>query len=302
MEIGTYTRTTALDILIDAFLSHPPSPLEARTTKKQIISLGAGTDTRYLRLRAQRRTQNLLYHEFDFPSVCEAKYSILKRNPGLLPDITPTPAISEGGNSEGWQVSGGEDAGYFLHPLDLRNLPSMPNLEAFLGLEADVPTLIISECCLCYLTVGAAGDVIEWFTSRIPDLGIVLYEPIGVDDAFGQMMVENLAARGVVMPTLQAYKSLGDQKQRLRIAGFGAENDRKGGVRAVTVEEAWDQWIAREERERVDALEGLDEVEEWQMLARHYAVVWGWRGEGWKGWEEFEPGESKGGDLTPKHG
>ena len=35
------------------------------------------------------------------------------------------------------------------------------------------------------------------------------------------------------------------------------------------------------EKERVGRCEMLDELEEWVLLARHYAVVWGWRnGEG----------------------
>jgi [phosphatase 2A protein]-leucine-carboxy methyltransferase len=95
-------------------------------------------------------------------------------------------------------------------------------------------------------------------------------------------MVANLAARGITMPSLQAYKTLSDQKNRLEQLGF-QEDD--GGQEAETVERIWEQWIPASEKERVDGLEGLDEVEEWQMLARHYAVVWGWRGEvGWHGW------------------
>jgi [phosphatase 2A protein]-leucine-carboxy methyltransferase len=122
--------------------------------------------------------------------------------------------------------------------------------------------------------------VVKWFADRIPSLGIILYEPIGVDDSFGQMMVANLAARGITMPSLQAYKTLSDQKNRLEQLGFKDD----GGQEAETVERIWEQWIPASEKERVDGLEGLDEVEEWQMLARHYAVVWGWRGKvGWDG-------------------
>ena len=127
--------------------------------------------------------------------------------------------------------------------------------------------------------------MIKWFGDRIPHLGILLYEPIGVDDAFGQMMVENLAARGIVMPTVQRYKTLADQASRLVELGF-TEEQGKGGAMAKSIEDIWERWISAEEKERVDALEGLDEVEEWQMLARHYTVVWGWRAaNGFDGWE-----------------
>ena len=125
----------------------------------------------------------------------------------------------------------------------------------------------------------------RWFGDRLPHLGILLYEPIGADDPFGQMMVENLAARGIVMPTVQKYKTLEDQKMRLRELGFcgdvrgDGDGDVRGGVEAITVESVWEKWVDAEEKQRVDRLEGLDEVEEWVLLARHYAVAWGGRGD-----------------------
>ena len=300
---GTYTRTKALDILINAFLSSPEL--------KQIISLGAGTDTRYFRLRAQNRNRNVIYHEFDFPAVCAAKCHIVESNKALSRDEMISRArnvehtdregdINMGSPPQvdgepGWELlrsvdddgGSGMESGYICHPLDLRQLPTLEQINSFRGLRADLPTLIISECCLCYLEVDIARDVLKWFRDRIPSIGVVLYEPIGVDDAFGQMMVANLAARGIVMPTVQRYKSLNDQLERLKELGFGGEG---GGTNAVTIEEIWEKWIMAEEKRRVDNLEGLDEVEEWQMLARHYALAWGWRGNyGWETWRDPQP-------------
>ena len=77
---GTYTRTTALDILINAFLTHIEGD---QPQTKQIISLGAGTDTRYFRLRSQDKHHNLIYHEFDFPTVSETKRRTVLGNPLL---------------------------------------------------------------------------------------------------------------------------------------------------------------------------------------------------------------------------
>jgi [phosphatase 2A protein]-leucine-carboxy methyltransferase len=194
----------------------------------------------------------------------------------------------------GWQLlrsvdddgGSGLEAGYICHPLDLRHLHTVGGLNCFRGLRANLTTLIVSECCLCYLEVDVARDILKWFGDKIPSLGVVLYEPVGVNDAFGQMMVGNLAARGIVMPTVQRYKNSTDQVERLRDLGFGGEG---GGTNAATIEEIWEKWITPGERSRVDALEGLDEVEEWQMLARHYAVVWGWRGSyGWETWRSIQ--------------
>jgi [phosphatase 2A protein]-leucine-carboxy methyltransferase len=140
-------------------------------------------------------------------------------------------------------------------------------------MRTDVPTLLISECCLCYLEDSEANAVIEWFANKIPSLAIIIYEPIRPDDPFGKMMISNLAARRIRMPTLETYKSPDDQVRRLREVGF--EN-----VKQMTIEEVWDSWIPAEEKERVDGLEGLDEIEEWKLLADHYIVVWAWRGLG----------------------
>lgn len=180
---------------------------------------------------------------------------------------------------------------YCCHPLDLRKLPYTPSLKSLSdlhGLRDDLPTLIISECCLCYLDVDNAQDVVRWFVDRIPSLGIILYEPIGVDDPFGQMMVANLAARNITMPTVKVYKRLGDQKQRLSDLGF-KQTSVDGGQEAEAIDRIWETWISPQEKERVDNLEGLDEVEEWQMLARHYAIAWGWKGSSeWEGWKTFQ--------------
>jgi [phosphatase 2A protein]-leucine-carboxy methyltransferase len=284
---GTYTRTTALDILINAFLSHS-DPEHPQT--KQIISLGAGTDTRYFRLRSQNKHRSLIYHEFDFPTVSETKRRTVLGNP-LLSKLNegeflfPNPQDSPPDLAAEWGFTQSEESAsetaYCCHPLDLRQLPYQ-QLQGIHGLKTDIPTLIISECCLCYMEVENSRDVVKWFADKIPSLGIVLYEPIGVDDSFGQMMVANLAARGITMPSLRFYKTLSDQKTRLGELGFREDS---GSQEAETVEKIWEQWIPSTEKERVDSLEGLDEVEEWQMLARHYAVVWGWRGTlGWQGW------------------
>lgn len=62
---GTYTRTTAIDMLVDRFLAttNPDEP-------RQIVSLGAGTDTRCLRLFSSSAShRNIAYHEIDFPTI-----------------------------------------------------------------------------------------------------------------------------------------------------------------------------------------------------------------------------------------
>ncbi|KAI0132105.1 S-adenosyl-L-methionine-dependent methyltransferase [Xylariales sp. AK1849] len=281
---GTYTRTTALDGLVSAFLSGHENSGEGE--KRQIISLGAGTDTRPFRLLSQPGTRALIYHEIDFPAIA-AKKQLIVRSVPVLRNITPPgePPATDSGNTSWRSPSLPNDCSYFCHGLDLRDLaksgPESSNPVILPGLQHDVPTLLISECCLCYLPPSEARSITAYFTSRIHPLSLILYEPIHPNDPFGKQMVANLAARRIQMPTLEVYKDVREQKARLEEAGFD------GGVRGMTVQDVWRKWISHEEKERVHELEGLDEVEEWELLAGHYVIAWGWRGRGFEGWKSI---------------
>ncbi|KAK9773555.1 putative S-adenosyl-L-methionine-dependent methyltransferase [Seiridium cardinale] len=275
---GTYTRTAALDRLVSAFLDGDEEA--AGRGKRQIISLGAGTDTRPFRLFSHPRTRGLTYHEIDFPAIAAKKRTTVQAAP-VLRNIIPTSRNSE----TSWHNQElPNDCAYFCHGLDLRDLARgssatpgpVPTLE---GIQPDVPTLLISECCLCYLESTQAKAVISHFTSLIPNISVLIYEPIRPSDPFGQQMISNLAARRIRMPTLEVYQEIKDQKTRLKEAGFSS------GVEALTMQDIWRKWISTENKEAVDNLEGLDEVEEWDLLASHYAVAWGWRGRGFDGWK-----------------
>jgi [phosphatase 2A protein]-leucine-carboxy methyltransferase len=182
---------------------------------------------------------------------------------------------------------GSDGPTYHLHAIDLRVLTakSPPILP---GLDADVHTLIISECCLCYLPPDLAISVLNYFTMSLRDgRAMILYEPIRPFDPFGKTMVTNLSSRGIELRTLKRYYSLDAQRQRLRLAGFD------GGQGARDIFQIWgsDAWISKEERERIEKIEWLDEMEEWKLLASHYCVAWGWRGEVFEqAWGDIEGG------------
>jgi [phosphatase 2A protein]-leucine-carboxy methyltransferase len=262
---GTYVRTTAIDLLVKRFIQSDPGQ------RKQIICLGAGSDTRFWRLHDQDLKSPVDYHEIDFETNVVQKRSVI-RQPG-----SPIAQKTLQAEKDGWT--------YHLHALDLRDLtakspPSIPNL------NPDLPTLLLSECCLCYLPPEMATSVLHYFTLNLSGpLALILYEPIRPFDAFGRTMVTNLASRGIHLQTLKRYGSLEAQRLRLRQAGFADAQ----GVRDVGQLYQSEDWVEGGERERVEKLEWLDEVEEWDLLARHYCVAWGWKGEvfghAWKGLE-----------------
>lgn len=278
---GTYVRTKAVDKLVALFLESEPQQ------RKQIVSLGAGSDTRFFRFWKQGllHSSGVNYHELDFEANVNQKRHMTRTSPGLSDHVKQA-----------------EKAGslYSLHAIDLRDLtkkspPPIP------GLDPELPTLILSECCLCYLPPDLASSVLQYFTMNIKSsLAMIVYEPIRPFDAFGKTMVSNLASRGIHLQTLKRYSSLEAQRQRMRLAGL------KGGQGARDVYDLWesDVWVPGDERRRVEGLEWLDEVEEWQLLASHYCVAWGWTGEIFeKAWGMLEGGqtaaETKHDDMGP---
>ncbi|KAF2859494.1 leucine carboxyl methyltransferase [Piedraia hortae CBS 480.64] len=267
---GTYVRTTAIDQLAKSFL---------RTThdgqRKQIISLGAGSDTRFWRLWKESNHQEQVdYYEFDFEPNVSRKRSAIQQSSVLSSVLVKA---REGG----WN--------YHLHALDLRQLagdepPNLPDI------SINAPTLLLSECCLCYVDPDSAMGVLKYFTTTLQGpCSLILYEPIRPFDAFGKTMVSNLGSRKIHLQTLKRYGTLEAQRQRLRLSGFIDGQ----GARDVLHMYQDDAWVSPDERARLEKLEWLDEVEEWKLLASHYCVAWGWRGEVFgRAWEALEGGRT----------
>jgi [phosphatase 2A protein]-leucine-carboxy methyltransferase len=91
---------------------------------------------------------------------------------------------------------------YHLLPCDLRNPPA----DIFPGLFKEylspaLPTLLLFECVLVYMSPEASSTLIQWFvdffspSTRTPSpgtLGCTVYEMFGLEDSFGQVMMNNL--------------------------------------------------------------------------------------------------------------
>lgn len=264
---GSYVRTSAIDLLVDRFMTTQPDQ------PKQIVSLGAGTDTRYFRLRDKYPHARLVYHEIDFPANTAAKLASIQRHDKLHTKFGPdAPSVNPAATTY-------QSETYNVHALDLRTL-AQPNLDdaplpTLPNLSSSIPTVLLSEMCLVYLQPQAVSRILSAFLNTyIPaptPVSLVLYEPILPNDAFGRTMTSNLRTRNIHLHTLMAYPELADQRARLRSGGFVQ------GARAADTEWLWRNWVSEEEKERVAGLEMLDEFEELDLLLKHYCVAWGWR-------------------------
>jgi [phosphatase 2A protein]-leucine-carboxy methyltransferase len=128
--------------------------------------------------------------------------------------------------------------------------------------------------CLVYLQPPAVQAIVSSLLTQYlhpaTPASLILYEPILPQDAFGRTMISNLKTRNIHLHTLTAWPELGDQRARLIMQGFEA-------AKAEDTSYIWRHWVSAEEKERVGRLEFLDELEELELLLRHYCIAWGWR-------------------------
>ncbi|KAL1303828.1 hypothetical protein AAFC00_000287 [Neodothiora populina] len=263
---GTYVRTTGIDRLVDAFLATDLSE------RKQIVSLGAGSDTRFLR----RARPNLVYHELDFASNTATKIAIIQQS-SLLKD-TITQSLTEPSSLE---INAEKTALYSptlnIHPIDLRELVAPSTLPTLPNLDPKLPTLVLSECCLCYIAPESTAKILSTLQTLLQGpSSIILYEPVRPYDSFGKTMVQNLGSRGIELRTVKKYYSLAAQRLRLKQAGFDAGQGARS-IEDIYYGHAEEAWLADLERQRVERLEWLDEIEEWKLLGRHYCITWAWK-------------------------
>ncbi|KAI8827188.1 S-adenosyl-L-methionine-dependent methyltransferase [Fimicolochytrium jonesii] len=255
---GTFARSKALETLIDHFLASG----DGNPQGKQIVSLGAGSDTRYFLLKSAGR-QPRKYFEIDFPEIVSKKGQTIAKNPPLTKLVGPF-KIERGG----LELHGLD---YHLISGDLRTFSDqlIPRLNS-LGLDSTLPTLFLCECVLIYLQPALSRTILSATSTLVREGGgggvFVVYEQIHPDDAFGRVMAQNLRLRGIDLLGWSEWPDLEAQKRRFKECGWDAG-------RAVDMNMFWES-LDLEERERIAKLEIFDEVEEWQLLSDHYCVSW----------------------------
>lgn len=263
INIGSYIRNYAINTVVDLMIQSIPQDVKA-----QIISLGAGSDTRPFNTFSKYGTNRIIYHEIDFPVSTAKKVKTIACVPEIRDLIWPKGTLSTEDASK--LIDEIHTPQYHLHARDLRQISA--NTPLFEGMVSELPTLIISECCLCYLQPDESDTVLKWLSKNFTNgRAITVYEPIGGNDSFGKVMIENLASRGISLPTLQKFPTLQSQADRLAERGF-ADND--GVTAAADIWSIYETWIPEEEKKRIAKLEVLDEIEELSLLLKHYSISW----------------------------
>jgi hypothetical protein len=283
--------------------------------KRQIVSLGAGFDASYFRLRTKDAPEapsvSLAFVEIDHAVVIATKAAVVNATATLRASCVGGVGVRrfEDGEENGVKTvhrDGGvleafvDGGGYAMCGCDLRDPSALDTaLNDVAGLDPNVPTLFLSECCLAYLEAEEASEVLRWAASwgegegegksldlKPPPLrAYFAYDPSLIGDAndsktnesardrFGEQMLLNLRARGC--PLLGAEKTRGVAKHVERARRNGWEIAGAVDMLAASKRLAYEN---PSESRRVAFIEPLDELEEYELIQAHYVVSWGVRG------------------------
>ncbi|CAM9020361.1 unnamed protein product [Wickerhamomyces anomalus] len=260
---GTYIRTKSIDYVIEEFLR------EFDGQQVQIVNLGAGSDTRAFQILASR--ENINWVEFDFKDSTKLKKAIITTDQVLANavgvDFVPVDDF-ETFYTELDDTLISEK--YKLISIDLRDIETLKTIIST-ELDLNAPTLIISECMLCYTESSVSTNIIQSIRSHFTKGVFAIYDPIGGEDNFGSVMIDNLKIRNISMPSLLEFNTLEKYSQRLQELGIK-------DVKIDNMNNIMNNWISDDEKIRISRLEFLDESEELRLLLEHYCLIvcnWG---------------------------
>ena len=280
----------AMRRVIDAFLAVTltDDPADAsKRARRQIVSLGAGFDTTWFRLRAEGR-EPARYIEVDHAPIVAKKAAIVNDaddmralcvgGAGLAPLERPAESIVR------------DDARPRPTPprhLATRRIPrrrrrpprrSVPRRRrARRGFRPDPP-----HPRLLRVLPGVPPDRRRRRRRSVGGGGVfaspasahALYDPMRPDDAFGRQMLLNLEARGC---PLLGIRGVPTRTATWRV--FARAVDPRGCVDMNDAHAAATR-ADPEGTRRAERTEMLDELEEWRLIQAHYCVAWGTSGTG----------------------
>lgn len=258
---GTFLRTVAIDAVCHDFLRQHA----ASERPVQIVSLGAGYDTRYFRLvdELPPSFNNWRYFECDFESVITVKQAIIQEHACLATRTDSLRLIPIDLNAMAMAMDSADNAGN--------------GLSAHLTADFDPSgnTLIIAECCLMYLSARAGDALLDWASQlTAPSVSVCSFDPVLAaclqTDRFAQRMLDNLQDRGLDPQSLSQYPS-----RESIVARFQMRFSHVTTHTMLDLERSEETvgWVNLEQRQQLNRHAALDEYEEWTLMAEHYLFL-----------------------------
>jgi O-methyltransferase involved in polyketide biosynthesis len=201
--------------------------------QRQVVILGAGKDTTFLRYQADLLTTpttvnstpdvNIQWYEVDLPSVIETKKRLLKTipqnlmavsphhttsSPHLLPATVEERSVTKNHTQNSTEVPfKAANSSYHLVPFDLRSDPVelfelLTSNKAY-NFNRNAPTIFVLECVFMYLSEDSTKRLLSAISELCKLPLVVIYDPIlqqkeNESSPFGNMMHQHLKRAGVL--------------------------------------------------------------------------------------------------------
>ncbi|XP_061425985.1 leucine carboxyl methyltransferase 1 [Lethenteron reissneri] len=251
---GYYARVHGVWGLLESFM-------KKTECQCQVIGIGAGLDTTFWRLK----DANLLprkYFELDFPAITSRKIHIIKTKAPL------SKAVLETHSSDSLALDGANlnSDRFAILGVDLRDLATVQQKLRDAGLDPQLPTVLVAECVLVYMTLEHSSRLVRWAADTFPTALFINYEQVNMEDRFGQVMIENLQHRQCSLAGVTACRSLQTQMARFSDNGW----EKADALNMMTVYNC----LPHTDRRRMEKIEFLDEGELLQQLLQHYGLIW----------------------------
>ena len=283
IETSSTTASIASPFAAPSRVPPPPFPVSTNppTIRKQVLSLGAGSDTLYFKLKAAHQAP-FRYVEVDFPVAAQRKAATIRRHPKLMSLVSAKAhqfseeqhqtllqqAESRAQSTDSLTASLAlPSSDYTLLGADLRDLTAFEQTLREANFDFSLPTLILSECVLIYMPPTDSAHLLHFLTSRLTGGCMIwTYEQIHPFDAFGQTMISNLKNRGCSLLGFTAYPDLIAHRDRYLSCGFQY-------YQGWDMNDVYRYYLKPvSEVKRIERLELFDEFEEWNMIQAHYHV------------------------------
>jgi len=243
---GYYIRYKCVRELIEKFI--------AKTNQNcQIVSIGAGFDTLYWNLNEKDNLPKHGLYEIDLQSVVEKKCFFVSTRPPLCTCLKGNVKINK--NEIDSEL-------YHLISCDITDVKTLDEKLCSAGIKKDIPTLFIAECVFVYIPFENVRKVLEYMAKEFRTVMLVDYDPINLNDKFGEVMKEHLRGRQCSLYGVQT--DLASKKNFYNM--FATVN----GELMMDLYNA----LPGVERTRMERLEFLDEVDLLYDLLKHYALTW----------------------------
>lgn len=270
---GTYLRTKLIDVIIREFVKE--------FKQCQIISLGGGSDTRCFRI-LDEYSDSVKYVEIDFPESVKIKKLAITNDRRLANIVNYHDTHDPVTSKEEFSNLGSDihTEKYHLIGYDLRQLETTQDATSLLKyINTNLPTLVLSECVLCYLGPNENEKIINFWKNSFSSevlLSFLIYEPMSLNDAFGTIMTDNLSNRGINLLTFNEYPDLDARHKFLteKCESTKIKLTDMSNVGGYDYDENYKTWIDVKELARINSLELVDEMEEIRLLLKHYCLCY----------------------------